>query len=130
MSGREVMRPRLRAGLGAGVVAMVVAAGCGPSGAPTTVPAPVDCAAADTTAGIRIASVFIDGRRVAAGRKARLDQPFPETYALEGEEPAEVKALPVERIDLIQFLRGEEAERVHQLCPGGVAFLITTRGER
>lgn len=112
------------------VGAMALACTGSTGGLVAAAPGPAECPAVDTTAGVRIASVFIDGRQVASGRRARLDAPFPETYSLEGDDPAELKALPVERIDLIQFLRGEDAERAYRLCPGGVAFLITTRASR
>ncbi|MBX3147558.1 MAG: hypothetical protein KIT76_10670 [Pseudolabrys sp.] len=110
------------------IVALGAGMGCAaaaPGGAPTT----IRCPAADTTSGHRIASVFIDGREVAAGLSARRGaEEFPETYSLDGPEPEALAALPVERIDLIEYARGADAERRYRLCPGGVALLITTTG--
>jgi hypothetical protein len=103
---------------------------CGPGSAPGSNPTPVPCAVTDTAAGHRIASVFLDGRRIAAGLPARLVQAFPETFELEVDDPPALAAVPVERIDLIQFQRGLDAEREYQLCPGGVAYLITTKPGR
>ncbi len=90
-------------------------------------PAAALCPATDTTAGHRTASVFIDGREVAAGLSARRGtEEFPETYSLDDPEPEALARLPVEQIDLIEYVRGADAERSYRLCPGGVAFLITT----
>lgn len=108
--------------------AVLVVAACGGQSAATN-PAPVAgrCPVVDTTAGVRAASIFIDGKLVEAGRTARLTQEFPETFALDGDDPPALAALPAGKIDLLQFVRGVEAETDYRLCPGGVAFLITTR---
>jgi hypothetical protein len=90
--------------------------------------APASCPAApDSTGPLRLATVFIDGRPLATNVRARLTSAFPESYELEPPEPAAVAAIPVQSIDLIQFVRGPEAELAYRLCPGAVAFLITTK---
>ena len=75
----------------------------------------------------RFGSVFVDGRMVGANLAVRRTNPFPETYEIDGPEPAALAAIPVERIDLVQYVRGDDAERTHALCPGTVALLFTTR---
>ncbi|MHB1327319.1 MAG: hypothetical protein ACYC2K_03880 [Gemmatimonadales bacterium] len=114
-----------RTWLGIAIGALVGCAAAVPAGAP----AAARCPATDTTAGQRVASVFIDGREVAAGLLARRGaEEFPETYSLDDPEPEAIASLPVERIDLVEYVRGVEAEQSYRLCPGGVAFLITTTG--
>ncbi len=116
-----------RIGIGVSIAlgALIGCAAGTPGGAPTA----VRCPATDTAAGHRTASIFIDGREIAAGLSARRGtEEFPETYSLDGPEPEALAALPVERIDLIEYVRGADAERSYRLCPGGVAFLITTTG--
>lgn len=112
----------------AALAASVAALGCAASG-PRSVPPPgaLACPVVDTAAGKRLASIVIDGRLVAERLPARREQEMPETYQLDGPEPAELERLPPERIDLLQFVRGPEAEKEYRLCPGGVAFLITTK---
>lgn len=109
-------------------LAALTAACASPRAAPT--PDPQDqapCPTADTTAGAWIASIFIDGEAVARRLPAKREQEFPETFALLGDDPPALASLAADRIDLIQFVRGADAEAEYRLCPGEVAMLITTR---
>lgn len=118
--------PALRLGW-ALVAAAMVGCGAGRSGVQTPI-SPTDCpepASADEPS--RFGSVFIDGRRVASNVAVRRTNAFPETYELVGPEPSELAALPVERIDLVQYLRGPDAEMSYALCPGTVAVLFATK---
>lgn len=92
--------------------------------APKPAPCPPPTAVGDS---LRSGSVLIDGRRVAERVPLRLEQLVPESYSIVGPEPPALAALPVERIDLIQFTSGPEAEARYGLCPGTVAILVTTR---
>jgi hypothetical protein len=85
-------------------------------------PAPPDSA---STA--RLATVYLDGRRIAVNVPARLESEAPESYQLDAPEPPELAKVPIDSIDLVEFVRGPEAERLHGLCPGVVGFLITTK---
>jgi len=78
----------------------------------------------------RFGSVFIDDRRIATNVAVRRTNEFPETYELVGPEPSALAALPVERIDLVQYVRGPEAEQSYALCPGTVAILFATKPTR
>ena len=111
--------------LAAGIAVAAACASGQTAASPTPVTAP--CPPSDSTANRWIASVFIDGKLIAANLPAKREQEFPETFALTGPEPAALAALAPEKIDLIQFSKGPDAEAEYQLCPGGVAFLITTR---
>lgn len=93
----------------------------------TPAPAPVCRPAPDASGGRRWADVFVDGKPVARGVIVRLEQASPETYGFEGEEPVGLRAVPTDRIDLIQFLRGPEAESSYGICSGYVAVLVTTK---
>jgi hypothetical protein len=89
---------------------------------------PVECPAApDSTGSVRLVSVIVDGRLVATNVKAALERSDPESYQLESPEPPAVAAVSPESIDLIQFVRGPDAEREYHLCPGVVGFLMTTK---
>jgi len=114
--------------LGWAVIATaLVGCGAGRSGGQTAI-APADCpepVSADEPS--RFGSVFIDGRRVASNLAVRRTNAFPETYELVGPEPGELAALPVDRIDLVQYLRGPDAEMSYALCPGTVAILFATK---
>lgn len=112
----------------AGSLALAVSAcagaGAGAEASPTARPCPPPTAPGDS---LRSGTVLIDGRPVATAVPMRLEQLTPETYTIPGPEPDSLRALPVERIDLIQFLSGPDAERLYALCPGTVAMLVTTR---
>jgi hypothetical protein len=71
--------------------------------------------------------VFIDGKRIASAVAARLESTSPDSYSLVEPEPPALQALAPERIDLIQFVSGADAERDYGLCSGMVGFIITTR---
>jgi hypothetical protein len=75
----------------------------------------------------RFGSVFVDGRQIATNVSVRRTSAFPESYEIDGPEPEALAAIPVERIDLVQYVRGDDAERTHAICPGTVALLFTTR---
>ncbi|MGE0443249.1 MAG: hypothetical protein AB7L66_09635 [Gemmatimonadales bacterium] len=122
-------RPRHRrlGAAGIGAVAAVVAACSGGAPVAATPTAGRPCPPADTVANRWIASVVIDDRVVAEHLAARREQEFPEVFALEGPDPEPLARLPAGRIDLVQFVRGRDAEEAYRLCPGGVALLITTR---
>ena len=109
--------------------ALLTAGACGAPARPALVPTPalVDCRLVDSAAGTWRAAVFIDGQRVGDHLRARREQVEPETFELGEAEPPLLAALGPERIDLIQFTRGEEAEATLGLCPGYVAFLVTTK---
>ncbi|MEZ4455866.1 MAG: hypothetical protein R2882_04820 [Gemmatimonadales bacterium] len=99
----------------------LLALGCAAAAAPGALPAPAAaCPPSDTLANRWVASVVIDDRVVAEHLPARREQEFPETWALEGPDPEALTTLPAERIDLLQFMRGAEAEAAYHLCPGGV----------
>lgn len=106
-------------------VAIVACAGPGRPSAAT--PNPADCQRVDSLGGVWRMTVFIDTRRVGDHLTARREQPAPETFELTGAEPPALAALRPDQFDLIQFSRGNEAERTFGLCPGYVAFLVTTR---
>lgn len=109
-------------------LALITAAtiACAPPPAPVT-PTPQCPSAVPAGQPARFASIFIDGKLVAANLEARQEQEFPETYVLVAPDPPAVAAIPAASIDLIQFLRGPDAEREFGLCPGVVAFLISTK---
>lgn len=98
--------------------------GRGRSAAP---PSPADCRRVDSLAGAWRMTVFIDGRRVGDHLTARREQRAPESFELTGAEPPALASLRPDEFDLIQFSRGNEAESTFGLCPGYVAFLVTTR---
>jgi hypothetical protein len=103
--------------------------GCaGGSTGRTATPEPRHCPA-PTAPGdsLRSGTVMIDERAVARDVPMRLEQATPESYQIVGPEPPALAALPVARIDLIQFVSGPEAEARYFLCPGTVAMLVTTR---
>ena len=79
------------------------------------------------SATVRYGQVFIDGKKVGAVVKVKRENADPETYEIVDPEPAALKALPVAKIDLIQYRRGAEAEQRYRLCPGVVAIVITTK---
>jgi hypothetical protein len=86
---------------------------------------PCPPAVADT-ASRRYARVFIDGRQV--GGNVLVEQEAGSiSYDIVGQEPAELAKLPVNRIDLVSYDSGAEAEKKYRLCPGMVAILITTK---
>lgn len=111
------------------ILSIAALAGCASAaGRSTVAPVRSSCPTPpDSTGPERLATVLVDGRLVAANVKARLERSFPESYQLEEPEPPALKAIPAAEIDLIQFARGPEAEREYGLCPGVVAFLITTK---
>ena len=45
-------------------------------------------------------------------------------------DPPALASLRPDELDLLQFSRGEEAEHRVGLCPGYVAFLVTTKRPR
>lgn len=101
--------------------------GCGNQGGPRTVE-PRRCPPPPDLAGpTRLADVFVDGKRVASAVAARLESTSPDSYSLVEPEPSALQALAPERIDLIQFVTGPDAERDYGLCSGMVGFIITTR---
>ncbi|MEZ4456007.1 MAG: hypothetical protein R2882_05555 [Gemmatimonadales bacterium] len=58
--------------------------------------------------------MVIDDRVVAEHLAARREQVFPEVFALEP-DPEPLARLPAGRIDLVQFVRGRDAEAC-RLC--------------
>lgn len=109
---------------------MVVGAlvGCANSGAGPRTVEPRRCPPPPDLSGpARLADVFIDGKRIASAVAARLESTSPDSYSLVEPEPPALQALAPERIDLIQFVSGPEAERDYGLCSGMVGFMITTR---
>jgi hypothetical protein len=118
---------RLRAGVG--VIGVLVGLGCAGSAVPAGTPSPAgECppvVSLDQPAGF--GSVFVDGRRIATNLAVRRTSAFPESYEIDGPEPDALAEIPVERIDLVQYDRGDEAERMHSICPGTVALLFTTK---
>jgi hypothetical protein len=109
------------------VLTVAVAAGCA-TGRPPQAPAPTCGPAPDPGAIHRQALVFLDGKRVGGPVAVALVQAEPETFDFEGDLPAPVRDLAPGRIDLIQFVSGEAAERDYGACPGVVVALITTKG--
>jgi hypothetical protein len=110
--------------------AVVVAAlvGCVNSGADPRAVEPRRCPPPpDLTGSTRLADVFVDGKRIASAVLARLESTSPDSYSLVEPEPPALQALAPERIDLIQFVSGPDAERDYGLCSGMVGFIITTR---
>jgi hypothetical protein len=79
------------------------------------------------SATLRWGQVFIDAKKVGALVKVKRESADPETYEIVDPEPPALKALPVAKIDLIQYQRGADAERRYGLCPGVVAVVITTK---
>jgi hypothetical protein len=75
----------------------------------------------------RWGQVFIDDKKIGALVKVKREGVAPETYEIVDSEPPALKALPVAKIDLIQYSRGGDAERRYGLCPGVVAIVITTK---
>jgi hypothetical protein len=110
-------------------MAMLTAA-CAGSAPPAVQAGPADCRAVDSAAGHWLATIFIDGVRVGDHLAARLEQIEPETFELTDPEPPRLAALRPETIDLLQFSRGPDAERALGLCPGYVAWLLTTKPAR
>ncbi len=105
---------------------LILAAGCAPA---HPVPAVAACPAAPGADRI-LASVFVDGRRVADGVPVALTATEPEAYDFIGEPPQAVRDLPPGRINLVQFVGGDAARVEHGACPGMVAVLITTTPRR
>jgi hypothetical protein len=87
---------------------------------------PCPPAVADT-ASIRYGRVFIDGKAVGGNLKVRREPGEPETYEIVDPEPTELEHLPVSKIDLIQYLKGPDAETKYRVCQGMVAIVITTK---
>jgi len=109
-------------------VAVLTTSGCASGSGPVVAAAPRDCPApVSQDQPSRFGSVFIDERPVARNVPVRRTNEFPETYELTDPEPPELAALPVTRIDLVQYLRGPEAEATYQLCPGTVAVRFVTK---
>jgi hypothetical protein len=111
-----------------GRLMMVALMGCTPA-APTVLPTPRCPPAPSPSTSHRQALVILDGRPVSGPIAVVMTQAEPETYDFEGELPAVIRNLLPERIDLIQFVSGEAAERDYGACPGVVVALITTKGK-
>lgn len=111
---------------------MVIGAGCRaiPPAGPVAGPFPVGCQSVDSVAGRWRATIFIDGARIGDHLIARRESSEPDGFALIDAEPAGLAALRPEAIDLLQFSRGGEAETQLSLCPGYVAFLVSTKSGR
>ena len=75
----------------------------------------------------RYGQVIIDGKKVGSVVKVKREGTDPETFEIVDPEPPALKALPVAKIDLIQYSRGADAERQYGLCRGVVAIVITTK---
>jgi hypothetical protein len=112
----------LRAGLVAAALALPVIAR--PSLAQSRPPCPPVVSDSATQ---RYGQVIIDGKKVGSPVKVKRENSDPETFEIVDPEPPALKALPVAKIDLIQYQRGAEAERRYGLCPGVVAIVITTK---
>ncbi len=90
----------------------------------------IDCRLVDSVGGVWRATVFIDGKRAGDHLRARREQLEPETFELSEADPPALASLRPDELDLLQFSRGEEAEHRVGLCPGYVAFLVTTKRPR
>ena len=115
----------MKPGLFVAIVAL--GAACSSPKSPAVAATPACPPAVPTDQPARFATIFVDGKVVASNLEARREQEFPETYELVNPEPPAVAAIPAGTIDLIQFLRGPDAERDYDLCPGVVAFVISTK---
>ncbi len=112
-------------------LAATLAAACAGSARQSAVqPAPANCRPVDSAAGLWRATIFIDGTRVGDHLAVRREQVEPESFELTDPEPPGLAALRPEAIDLLQFSRGPEVETTLGLCPGYVAWLITTKRSR
>ncbi len=112
-------------------VAATLAAACAGSARQAVVRAgPANCRAVDSAAGQWRAAIFIDGTRVGDHLGARLERALPESFELTDPEPPGFAALRPDAIDLLQFSRGAGVETAMGLCPGYVAWLITTKRPR
>ena len=73
--------------------------------------------------------MFIDGRVIGDAVPVVRTAVEPEAWDFAGDPPAAVRDLPTGRIDLVQFVSGDQAAG-YGACPGMVAVLITTRPGR
>lgn len=113
------------------LVAATLASACAGSARQSVVGAvPANCRPVDSTVGLWRAAIFIDGTRVGDHLAARREQIEPESFELTDPEPPGFAVLWPEAIDLLQFSRGTEVESALGLCPGYVAWLITTKRPR
>ncbi|MFN0178631.1 MAG: hypothetical protein ACKVZ0_07490 [Gemmatimonadales bacterium] len=113
--------------LGCAVIVGVLM-GCGNRGTSPRAVEPRQCPPSPDLAGpTRLADVFIDRKRIASAVLARVESTSPDSYSLVEPEPPALQAIAPERIDLIQFVSGPDAERDYGLCSGMIGFLITTR---
>ncbi len=113
----------------AGFVAVFVGAGCraAPHATPSASPRPIECRSVDSVAGRWRVTIFLNGARIGDHLLARREPSEPEVFELTDPEPPGLAALRPEAVDLVQFSRGDETETTFGLCPGYVAFLVTTK---
>lgn len=121
------MNRRWRGG-GRAAVGLAVLAGCAAGARPDTGTGLEDCPPpTGITDTLRFGSIVIDGVVAARGTPFRLESSDPPTYAVVGEEPPALARLPVERIELVQFVSDPQATRRYDRCPGIVVMIISTR---